>query len=79
MNLYLKLEEKYGQKYTVSCYINGWGVNVVRIRNEYFELCVPENAESKNDFMLETYNLYNYSIIESMANAIHRIIKKNKK
>ena len=47
-----------------------------RIKDELFEIIIPEYATSKKDFMIKTYNnLASYTIIESIANAINRMLK----
>ena len=75
--LFETIEEKYGQKYGVSWYIDGWGKRNIKIKNEYFEIFIPENIINKSDILINTFdNVYYYSTIESIVNAIIRIIKK---
>lgn len=74
--LFEKLENKYSQEYVVEVYINGLRRETIRIKNELFEIIIPEYATSKKDFMIKTYdNLASYTIIESIANAINRMLK----
>ena len=74
--LFEKLENKYSQKYVVEIYINGLRRETIRIKNELFEIIIPEYATSKKDFMIKTYdNLASYTIIESIANAVNRMLK----
>ena len=81
MDLFSKLEEKYGQRYAVSIYTTGWGEKHIRIRGDYFEILIPENATNKEGILIQTFDntLYYYSVIESIINAIIRIIKKSTK
>ena len=72
-----KLENKYSQEYVVEIYFDGLGRENIRIKNEFFEIIIPEYATSKKDFMIKTYdNLASYTIIESIANAVNRLLKK---
>ena len=74
--LFEKLKNKYSQEYVVEIYINGLRRETIRIKNELFEIIIPEYATSKKDFMIKTYdNLASYTIIESIANAINRMLK----
>ena len=74
--LFEKLQDKYSQKYVVEVYINGLRRETIRIKDELFEIIIPEYATSKKDFMIKTYNnLASYTIIESIANAINRMLK----
>lgn len=72
-----KLENKYSQEYVVEIYFDGLGRENIRIKNEFFEIIIPEYATSKKDFMIKTYNnLASYDEIESIANAVNRLLKK---
>ena len=72
-----KLENKYSQEYVVEIYINGLRRETLRIKNELFEIIIPEYATSKKDFMIKTYdNLASYTIIESIANAVNKLLKQ---
>ena len=72
-----KLENKYSQEYVVETYFDGLGGENIRIKNEFFEIIIPEYATSKKDFMIKTYdNLASYNMIESIANAVNRLLKK---
>ena len=74
--LFEKLRDKYSQEYVVEVYINGLRRETIRIKDELFEIIIPEYATSKKDFMIKTYNnLASYTIIESIANAINRMLK----
>ena len=74
--LFEKLQDKYSQEYVVEVYINGLRRETIRIKDELFEIIIPEYATSKKDFMIMTYNnLASYTIIESIANAINRMLK----
>lgn len=74
--LFEKLQDKYSQEYVVEVYINGLRRETIRIKNEFFEIIIPEYATSKKDFMIMTYNnLASYTIIESIANAVNRMLK----
>ena len=74
--LFEKLKDKYSQEYVVEVYIDGLRRETIRIKDEYFEIIIPEYATSKKDFMIKTYNnLASYIIIESIANAINRMLK----
>ena len=74
--LFEKLRDKYSQEYVVEVYINGLRRETIRIKDEFFEIIIPEYATSKKDFMIKTYNnLASYTIIESIANAINRMLK----
>ena len=74
--LFEKLRDKYSQEYVVEVYINGLRRETIRIKDELFEIIIPEYATSKKDFMVKTYNnLASYTIIESIANAINRMLK----
>ena len=74
--LFEKLRDKYSQEYVVEVYINGLRRETIRIKDELFEITIPEYATSKKDFMIKTYNnLASYTIIESIANAINRMLK----
>ena len=56
---------------------NGLRRETIRIKDELFEIIIPEYATSKKDFMIKTYdNLASYNMIESIANAINRLLKK---
>ena len=75
--LFEKLENKYSQKYVVEIYINGLRRVTIRIKNELFEIIIPEYATSKKDFMIKTYdNLASYIMIESIVNAVNRLLKQ---
>ena len=75
--LFEKLENKYSQEYVVEIYINGLRRETIRIKNELFEIIIPEYATSKKDFMIKTYdNLASYIIIESIVNAVNRLLKQ---
>ena len=75
--LFEKLEDKYSQEYVVEIYINGLRRETIRIKNEFFEVVIPEYATSKKEIMVKTYNnLASYNMIESIANAINRLLKK---
>ena len=72
-----KLENKYSQEYVVEIYINGLRRETLRIKNEFFEIIIPEYSTSKKDFMIKTYdNLASYTIIESIANAVNKLLKQ---
>lgn len=72
-----KLENKYSQEFIVEIYINGLRRETLRIKNELFEIIIPEYATSKKDFMIKTYdNLASYNMIESIANAVNRLLKQ---
>ena len=72
-----KLENKYSQEYVVETYFDNLGGENIRIKNEFFGIIIPEDATSKKDFMIKTYdNLASYTIIESIANAVNRLLKK---
>ena len=72
-----KLENKYSQEYVVEIYINGLRRETLRVKNELFEIIIPEYATSKKDFMIKTYdNLASYTIIESIANAVNKLLKQ---
>ena len=74
--LFEKLRDKYSQEYVVEVYINGLRRETIRIKDELFEIIIPESATSKKDFMIMNYNnLASYTIIESIANAINRMLK----
>ena len=74
--LFEKLRDKYSQEYVVEVYINGLRRETIRIKDELFEIIIPEYATSKKDFMIKTYNnLASYTIIESIANTINRMLK----
>ena len=74
--LFEKLRDKYSQEYVVEVYINGLRRETIRIKDELFEIIIPEYATSKKDFMIKTYNnLASYTILESIANAINRMLK----
>ena len=74
--LFEKLRDKYSQDYEVEIYINGLRRETIRIKNESFEIIIPEYVTSKKDFMIKTYNnLASYTIIESIANAVNRMLK----
>ena len=74
--LFEKLKDKYSQEYVVEVYINGLRRETIKIKDELFEIIIPEYATSKKDFMIKTYNnLASYTIIESIANAINRMLK----
>ena len=74
--LFETLRDKYSQEYVVEVYINGLRRETIRIKDELFEIIIPEYATSKKDFMIKTYNnLASYTIIESIANAINRMLK----
>ena len=74
--LFEKLRDKYSQEHEVEIYINGLKRETIRIKNESFEIIIPEYSTSKKDFMVKTYNyLASYNIIESMANAVNRMLK----
>ena len=74
--LFEKLRDKYSQEYVVEVYINGLRRETIRIKDELFEIIIPEYATSKKDFMIKTYNnLASYTIIESIANAINKMLK----
>ena len=74
--LFEKLRDKYSQEYVVEVYINGLRRETIRIKDELFEIIIPEYSTSKKDFMIKTYNnLASYTIIESIANAINRMLK----
>ena len=79
MKLFLKLEEKYGQKYGIGWHTTGWGETYIRIRGDYSEILIPENIKNKEGILIETYDntLYYYSVIESIVNSVVRIAKKN--
>ena len=71
-----KLEDKYSQEYVVEIYLNGLRRETIRIKNEFFEIIIPEYATSKKDFMIKTYdNLASYTIIESIVNSVNRMLK----
>lgn len=71
------LEYKYSQEFIVEIYINGLRRETLRIKNELFEIIIPEYATSKKDFMIKTYdNLASYNMIESIANAVNRLLKQ---
>ena len=75
--LFEKLEDKYSQEYVVEIYINGLRRETIRIKDELFEIIIPEYATSKKDFMIKTYdNLASYNMIEIRANAKKRLLKK---
>ena len=73
-------KNKYSQEYVVEIYINGLRIETIRIKNELFKIIIPEYTTSKKDFMIKTYdNLASYTIIESIVNAINRLLKQNNK
>ena len=75
--LFEKLEDKYSQEYVVEIYINSLKRETLRIKNELFEIIIPEYATNKKDFMIKTYNnLASYAVIESIANAVNRLLKQ---
>ena len=75
--LFEKLEDKYGQEYVVEIYLNGLRRETLRIKNEFFEIIVPDYATNKKNFMIKTYNnLASYTIIESIVNAVNRLLKQ---
>ena len=72
-----KLEDKYSQEYVVEIYLNGLRRETLRIKNELFEIIIPEYATSKKDFMIKTYdNLASYAVIESIVNTVTRLLKQ---
>ena len=72
-----KLENKYSQEFIVEIYFDGLGGENIRLRNEFFEIIIPEYATSKKTFMIKTYdNLASYNMIESIANTVNRLLKK---
>ena len=74
--LFEKIENKYGQEYVVETFYNGLKVETIRIKNEYFEVLVPSYATSKNDLMVKTFSLTYYNTIESIVNAVNRLLKQ---
>ena len=75
-----KLENKYSQEFIVEIYFDGLGGENIRLRNEFFEIIIPEYATryatSKKYFMIKTDNLASYNMIESIANTVNRLLKK---
>lgn len=72
-----KLENKYGQRYIVEEYTLGASLTVIKIKNNFFELIIPIYSKSKKEFMIKTYNnLASYDEIESIANAVNRLLKQ---
>ena len=71
-----KLENKYSQEFIVEIYFDGSGGENIRLRNEFFEIIIPEYATSKKYFMIKTDNLASYNMIESIANTVNRLLKK---
>ena len=75
--LFEKLEDKYSQEYVVEIYIDGLRRETLRIKDEFFEIIIPEYSTSKKDFMIKTYDiLASYTIIESIANSVNRLLKQ---
>lgn len=76
--LFEKIEEKYSQKYGVSWYTSGYGEKYIRIKDDYFDIFIPQNAKNKDGILINTFdNVYYYTVIESIINAVNRIIKKS--
>ena len=76
-NLYYILEDKYGQKYSVTRCICWGTIECIKISNEYFEIIFPENIKNKNDIMIRGNNtLYYYNEIERLINGVIRLVKK---
>ena len=76
--LFYILEDKYGQKYSViQC--TGWGVNCIKIDNEFFGIIFSENIKNKDEIMVKTFNntFCYYNEIESLVKGVTRIIKKS--
>ena len=72
--LFEKLRDKYSQEYVVE--INGLRRETIRIKDELFEIIIPEYSTSKKDFIIKTYNnLASYTILESIANSVNRMLK----
>lgn len=75
------LEYKYSQEFIVEIYINGLGRETLRLKNELFEIIIPNYSTSKEEIMIKTYNniannIASYNMIESIANAVNRLLKK---
>ena len=77
-----KLENKYSQEFIVETYFDNLGGENIRIKNEFFEIIIPEEmiipeyATRKKDFMIKTYDIASYNMIKSIANAVNRLLKK---
>lgn len=75
--LFEKLYEKYAQEFIVETYYNCLKEETIRIKNGFFEIIIPNYATSKKEIMIKTYNnLESYNMIESIANAINRLLKQ---
>lgn len=75
--LFEKLYEKYAQEFIVETYYSCLKVETIRIKNEFFEIIIPNYATSKKEIMIKTYNnLASYNMIESISNAVNRLLKQ---
>lgn len=76
--IFEKIENKYGQEFIVDWYIDGWKKRNIKIKDEYFEILIPENVKGKSGILIKTFNsFYYYNEIESIVNAVNRLIKKS--